>query len=437
MVPTKCPKKTAKHMQVLSNSNGSPLIMIAIYSNTGEWGGVDILIGRFANYLYSRGIEFCIIEPDGGRSRKELPNARFVNPDQVQLVANRVTHVFVPSVSKLRDPQFPWAPLAHAKVLTWVVHPNDVFRSFFPYSSASMNIFGYRVVKPLRHLFRTHTNLFDALFARLIKEKALIVMDGATRRSLKYFAPALDTEPEMVPIPSPLTDEIAARNQDSGKLSIGYLGRMDVMKWSAIRPFIRYTLAPMAKKRRIALHLVSEGSHLSRLMQLCAEAGIECHCYGYLPNQQAREVIFSRTDLAVAMGTSALDIAGAGHPCVVIDPSLGALARRQKRFRFVHETEDYTLGEFRDFPGYVEGRREFEELTDKNQLHIACLKGREYVQQAHDPVRCFDELFNRIHDSNLQVAELGKHIRSLILSFSHVKAHPLSHVVGIAPGKMH
>ncbi len=406
--------------------------MIAIYSNTGEWGGVDILIGRFANYLSLRQIDFCIIEPGEGRIRNELPNARFVNPDQVELIAKQVTHVFVPSVSKLRDPWFPWGPLAHATVFTWIVHPNDVFRSFFPYSSASMNIFGYRVVKPLRNLFRTHANLFDAIFARLVKENALIVMDGATLRSLKYFAPKLDAEPGLVPVPSPLSDEIAVHHKSSGKLSIGYLGRMDVMKWSAIRPFIRDTLAPLAKHRQIALHLVSEGTHLSRVEKLCSKIGVEFHCYGYLPNLQAREVIFTKTDLAIAMGTSALDIAGAGHPCVIIDPNLGALARRQMRFRFVHEIEDFTLGEFRDFPGYIQGHRVFEELTDKNQLYIACSKGREYVRHAHDPVLCFDELLNRIYNSTLQVAELGKDIRLLLLSFSHVKARPLSHLVGIS-----
>lgn len=300
-----------------------------------------------------------------------------------------------------------------------------------------MNFFGYRIVKPLRRLFRTHTKLFDAFFALLIKDKALIVMDGATRRSLKYFVPTLTTEPGVVPIPSPLTEEITVRNQGDGKLSIGYLGRMDIMKWSAIRPFIRDTLAPLAKHRQIALHLVSEGSHLSRVEQLCSESGIEFHCYGYLPNLQAREVIFTKTNLAIAMGTSALDIAGAGHPCVVIDPSLSALARRQMRFRFVHEIQDYTLGEFRDFPGYVDGNREFEELIERDQLDIARSKGREYVEQEHDPVRCFDKLLNRIFDSNLQVAELEEHARLLILSFSHVKAKPVTHLFGIAPSAMH
>ena len=193
----------------------------------------------------------------------------------------------------------------------------------------------------------------------------------------------------------------------------------------------------MAKKRQIALHLVSEGSYLSRVEQLCLKNGIEFHCYGYLPNLQAREIIVSQTDLAIAMGTSALDIAGAGHPCVVIDPSLGALAGRQKRFRFVHESADYTLGEFRDFPGYIEGELKFEDIADADRLRDACLKGRAYVRQAHDPVNCFDKLFEQFHASTLSVEELAKHILFLKNSFESVKTHPFYHVFGIEPGKFH
>lgn len=411
--------------------------MIAIYSNTGEWGGVDVLIERFANYLASRGIEFCIIEPAQGRLRKQLPDAKFVSPDQVCTVANLITHLFVPSVSKFRDPKFPWVDLAHAHVLAWVVHPNDVFRSFFPYSTVSMNIFGYRVIRTLRYLFRMHARFFDELFAVLVNKKALIVMDGATRRTLKYFSPVLETEPEMVPIPAPLSEMANVPLRNDNKLSIGYLGRMDVMKWSAIRPFILYTLAPMVKRRKVELILVSEGTHLSRVEQLCLDSGIEFHCYGYLPNQEAREIIFSKTNLAVAMGTSALDIAGAGHPCVVIDPSLGALARPQKRFRFVHEIEEFTLGEFRDFPGYNEGQHSFEEIVGQKELRDASLLGRAYIQKEHDPVQCFDKLFNCIYGSDLLVKELANYIDSLNLSFEYAKVRPLSHMFGIRAEGMH
>lgn len=400
-------------------------MLIAIYSNTGEWGGVDVLIGRFAAHLSLRGIEFVIIEPRGGRLRKELPNGKFVDPDQLQSIASLVTHVFVPSVSKLRIPLFPWEALAHAKVLTWVVHPNDVFRSFFPYSTILMDVLGYRVVRPLRYLLRSHAKLFDALFEQLIRQRALIVMDGATRRSLHYFLPTLGADPEVIPIPSPPTAEVAAGDQDHARLSIGYLGRMDIMKWSALRPFVLHELVPLLKHRKIALHVVSEGRLLPRLERLCLNRGIEFHCYGYLPNSQAREVIFTKTDLAIAMGTSALDIAGAGHPCILIDPNLGFLSRRQKYFRFVHEIVDYTLGEFRDFPGYMPGQHKFEDMIDRGLLDSAKTKGFEYLRRAHDPTRCFDELLSRIFGSGLTVGELGAGVRALIASFDEAKSNPL------------
>lgn len=399
--------------------------MIAIYSNTGEWGGVDVLIARFADYLRSRHVPFFIVEPAGSRLRLELPWASFVDLGEISSIQDQVTHVFVPSVAKLQDKKFPWIALAHARLFTWVVHPNDVFLVFYPFSGFSMKLLGYRMVGLLRAAFRPHAALLDALFFKLVEQQALAVMDGATSRSLSYFVPSIPSAPPIIPIPSHATVYPAHHKGDAEELSIGYLGRMDSMKWSAMKPFIRNILAPMAVRRKITLHVVSEGSHLERLKQACQNAGIRFIGYGYLPNDKARETIIASTDIAVAMGTSALDIAGCGHPCVVLDPGLGVFSRPQTSFRFIHESSDYTLGEYRDFPGYIKGLRVFEDMVGDETLESAAAVGKSYVELSHNPEGCFKALLLAVQSSNLLVSELMPRIKDLADSFAHTKSSPL------------
>lgn len=406
--------------------------MIAIFLNSKEWGGVDILVSRFANYLSSRGVEYCIIEPAGGYLRKGALQARFIEPAQVNLIAKQATHLVVPTISKLRDPLFPWELLSHVKLLTWVVHPNDPFSRFFPLSGLLSKIIGYRAVPLLRRGFPSHTSLLDSLFKKLTEKKALIVMDGATRRALRFFYPTLSADPKIVPIPSPIISTPFGRRKRSQSLNIGYLGRMDEMKWSAIKPLIIHEIAPLTKSKKILLHLVSDGSCLPRLEKLCSKIGIEVHSYGSLPNQQARELMVEKTDLAIAMGTSALDLAGCGHPCVMLDPSLGLFSSHQKRFRFVHESEEHTLGEYRDFPYYVESSHAFQEILQMASLESVSRREKMYVQAEHDPISCFDLLMNRLFESTLKLSDVSADLHALARSFNSVKARPLTHISAIS-----
>lgn len=405
--------------------------MIAIYNYAKEWGGVDVLIKRFAEHLLLNKKSFLIIEPDGTRLRNDLPEVTFILIDQLELFSSRINYIFFPSVSKLATVDFPWQMLLHATFFTWVVHPNDVFRRFFPYSSKAFNAFGYKSVKILRYFFKRHTLIYDSFFNLLSAYNAIAIMDGACSRTFKFFVGSCQILPEIIQIPSNANFLTEAREKDYSKLSIGYLGRMDVMKWSAMQPFVTKILTPLAKERSVELVLISEGSHLERLQKLCAKHGIKCVSHGYMPNQAAREVILKDTLLAVAMGTSALDIAATGHPCVVIDPAVGFFTLRQKKFRFIHETTDFTLGEYRSFPGYVRGGDDFEDLITEVRLKIAAKAGFDYVSTFHNPEICFEKLLSSIHGSQLLVKDMIEPISALNDSFWITKKHPLRSLLHI------
>lgn len=399
--------------------------MIAIYSNTKIWGGVDVLVARLGDHLAARKVSFIIVDSVGSRLRTERPSYRFVTPETLGDCSVNITHVLFPSLSLIVDPSFPWEKLGHARMLAWAVHPNDAFRSFFPFSGKYLDIVGFVGSRHLELLFRKHYKITTGLFKVLLTNGALVVMDGAAKRALHHFYPALDAVPPTVQIPAPAKPLASARTTSSDIRAIGYLGRVDSFKWTALRPFISSTLSSMAKSRPVELHAVSEGDHVQKMADLCRFHNIKFSCHGFLPNEEARRVLVENTDLVVAMGTSALDIAGAGHPCVILDPALGVLAPSQRKFRFVHETDDFTIGEFRGAPEYVVAKRSFEQCFDRDLLRTSAAAGIAYVSANHNPDACFNELIRRLLDSNQAVADIRPRVVETVDSFWATKRHPI------------
>lgn len=407
--------------------------MLLIYSNTGVWGGVDMLIAGFARYLESQGKAFKIVEPSGSRLRSQVANEHFIECDDVATVAHRVTRVFFPSISKIGDPRFPWSEIPDAKVFAWIVHPNDLFLRYFPYSGKALRLFGHHSAVILRWLFRKHYALLSRMIKTLVENRAVATMDGATTRSLHFFIPELSVSPPIVPIPSCPMDLTPTRK--TGRvLKIGYLGRLDAMKWSALQPFLKHSLAPVLERRPVEMHAITEGACIGELEKMCAGLGIPLELRGYLPNDEARRWLSERCDVAVAMGTSALDLAGVGIPAVVLDPALKRFTPRQKRFRFIHDSPDFTLGEYRDFPGYVPGRKCFSDLCEANELIKASATGRMYVRSSHDPGECYKQLDSLISASGLAAADLQWLAQDLVASLGATKSHPLRALFGVARG---
>ena len=392
---------------------------------------MDVIVERFAAFLHQRGLEFAIVDEEGSRLRERFPSATFYSNSEVETLSGRVRHIFLPSVSKLHDPHLPLLLLKNANVFSWVVHPNDVFRGFFPLSGKLLDSVGYKAVPILRTLIPKHRKIFDAFFEVMVARGALSVMDGATARSLHYYVPSIAPKAiHVIPAPSPIAQcpakQISKRYTAGGRVSIGYLGRMDIMKWSAIKSFVESSLVPLARVRKVAFHVVSEGGFTDELRKICTANNIEIFVYGYQPNQTAREIISTKTDLAIAMGTSALDIAASHHPCVIIDPAVVPRASPQRLFRFVHEIEGFTLGEFRDFPYYEKGIHDIESVFRESELIGAADLGYDYVAANHDPAVCFTGLLRRIQESTLSAGEAHELVTELTSSFARAKFNPLS-----------
>lgn len=394
--------------------------MIALYADATIFGGIQILVIRFSHYLKQLKVPFVVIATKGTRVSTALEWADQVDPRDLPYYPQTIDYVFFPHVCILKNDLY-WDRFNDAKILCWLVHPTEIFSAFFPVTNKLLYLFGYPVSWWVKKILQNHNSLVLQLLQKLVSNGGLIIMDGATRRGLKYFFPELIGDCNLIPIPAPCEEEIEFRKKNVRAFSIGYLGRMDEFKYSALKPFIENQLSQLANKRAVHLHLISEGHLVDTVVELCSKHSINVTNYGFLPNELAKKTLKEHTDIAVCMGTAALDIAGTGHPSIIIDPALSFRCRPQSKFRFVHEIEDFTLGEFRDFSSYQEGLHTLKELvdilTDDQNLGF---KNMEYVKKNHNPDMVFSLLLSEIYNSQVVGTDISGLAKSVHKSYTSI-----------------
>lgn len=395
--------------------------LLAIYASSTVYGGVEVLIARFSRYLMDRRIPFVLITKNKTRLSKELSWAYQIDENEVGQLKGRITHLFLPNICALKK-NLPWDAFENATIYTYIVHPTEIFVKFFPLASAALERIGFGTAWWLKILFPFRTQTMHNLLQDLISRKALAVMDGSTERALHYFFPRLRGRSQLLPITSPVSERAAAAKLKKDHLSIGYFGRMDAFKFSAIKPFVEHSLTSLQYSKAIHLHLVGDGDEVEKLAVLCAHYGIILHNHGFQENRKAKELIIENTDFAVCMGTAALDVASTGHPCIVIDPAHRVQYAPQIKFRFVHELEEFTLGEYRDFPGYQMGLHSLEEVIEILQADPTIgLKGAEYVNKKHNPIIVFPTLLENITNSKLSANDIKATAENISRAYATIR----------------
>lgn len=368
-----------------------------------------MLLIRFCEVLRQQSVDHYVVEDKNTFLAKELEKAgtTVIAPSDPVPSAD---FLFVPYSGMLRE-ALQWASdIPNAKVLTWIISPNEIFSSNFPLMGTALKYFGYPGAYVWSQLLKFHRKEFEVLLLRLCKGQGIILMDGATKRVVDYmFGSSYSGYMPIIPIPAPINPEVIEYKNKGAGLRVGYLGRLDDYKFSALQKFIAITLSQHAKKEPITLHIVGTGPRISDLRAACGVAGITLVEHGFQANDNARKILINNCDLGASMGTAALDLAGSGLPTIIIDPSIRLDALVQDKFRFVHEIEGCTLGEFRDFPAYKVGKSNFSAVIDiiKNNYEIS-RKGIEYVANNHKPASSFNRLLACIQNSTVSVFDVRK-----------------------------
>ena len=383
---------------------------IVIYSNSGStgFGGVEILVQRFSEYLEELKIEYLIIENPNSVLVPYLKNNRIISIEDYQ--PKKTDVIFVPQFSKLQ--QLGDIPkCSDIRVFSWIVSPYDLILPFKKYSSSLIQLAGHGTSRLAMMCTSQQRYVIPRMYRAAMRMKGLGVMDGACQRSSDYFAfEESSSLVDYLPIPSPLAPsllKIDAKKNNEKDIHIGYFGRMDKSKFSGLSSFLKTLYKTKSLKDKVYFHIIGNGPAQDRLKALLNKLSIKYKMYGFLDNNLAKEILHRNCTLVVAMGTSALDTAGSGIPTVIIDPCLYMGQSNQKLFRFVHQIEDYTLGEDRSFPMYQEGLFTLEEIVSQlSKFEDISSLGIEYVKSNHNPDKIFSELVGRIKLTEFTISSI-------------------------------
>ena len=370
---------------------------ILIYSNSKIFGGVEIIIYRFCEYLKYRKIKFKVVENNNTYLASLIGRDNICSTNDDSIVDFK--YVFLANFCKVLEPQF-LSLKSELRVLSWIVHPNELYTSFYKDYRKLFRLFGYNSIYITKLLSRRKYNLNLNLINKVTKNNGLCVMDEACARSISFFYPAIENNIKIIPVPVPVVNystESYSCNDDI--LRFGYFGRMDKMKFSALIGIIE----EISLIDNSEFHFVGKGSYVPKLKKTCRDKKIKFYDYGFRDNLEARSILKKNVQLLFGMGISVLDIASEGVPCLLIDPNITFFTKKQSKFRFVHQIEGYSLGEYRDFPYYKEGEFTLSECIDKLKYNNFGIQGKQYVIEKHNPVNVFDELLKNILASNVSV----------------------------------
>lgn len=384
--------------------------VVYIFADSAAYSGVDVLFERLALYLITKGRKVFIVEKPGGVLSSRLAgnctilDATTDTPKEIGCVVCNFSRI---------GKAVMWAkPIEDMRILVWYLQPNDIFSTYFPLAGTASRLGGFSGLKLwIRLQFWQYWKL-RKLVNLMTQGKGFINMDGACGRSLDYFLNENIAEKcVLIPIPVPPRPRTArAVAMPQSPLILGYLGRMDAVKYSAIKPLLQQ-ISIIGKQRNIPIEMsfVGCGPMENALEAECVRLGITLTNHGFQHNDKAIEILAKEANIGIAMGTAALDLASIGIPTIIIDPSLNLNTPAQTKYRFVHEIEDQSLGEYRDMPLYCPGLHSLETIVELlmkwPELSIA---GNEYVTAKHNTYNIMKSTLASIDECTSTIKDIYK-----------------------------
>lgn len=191
-------------------------------------------------------------------------------------------------------------------------------------------------------------DLFTKNLLRKMREKnSLICMDGATADAIEDFMGEKHRWPT-IPIPVDISD-IRCPQRRSNSLAkpfqISYIGRSgSVWKRKPVRKFMKDLAGTKNRNFKINIYTDYAAPFIEDLKELCGDQiSVEYYIGWYGP--KIRDHLTQNSDLHFSMGTAALEGGLAGLPTVLIDASYYDFPENY-RYRWLHQTERYSLGRF-------------------------------------------------------------------------------------------
>ena len=357
-----------------------------------EISGVPVLFSRMARRLAEMGTPVDVVDyPDGYMAGvlEGVAGVRvrpFVTGEPCRIPAGTllVMQSILPATIAT---ELQVAP--DTRLFFWTLHPMNLVQAILPFDSvrqlqvrypAFHRLFGNTVMRRL-------TKALGHLVTSMHRRGALAFMDGETLDATTSRLNIDLLDPLFLPVPCVVPEANPRRARIPGKaLAFTWVGRLGDFKIHILlRTMIQASRFAAKLKQPVVFHVIGNGVDRRRIAKAHLEHDFfRIQEHGIVNGEALDTFLLERTDVLTAMGTSALEGARLGVPTLLLDVSYGPVAENYQ-FRWIFQSERYTLGRFLDSrcfgPGTDSLERRMEELADDpGRLSRQCF---EYCRAHH------------------------------------------------------
>ena len=409
----------------------NPLNIVFVFPYRGQ-GGVPFVFASIANYLSNHQLAKCFIVdyPDGSLASLIVPSVTLIPYSDDQCTSFPSNSLIV------MQAMTPWSIYSgllfnnSTRLFFWSLHPENFSPITTPLIYKTLgrlpNFLQYIIYRPLKR------QIISFLFC-LMETKSLVFMDRTcaenTRSTLALakFNPTLLSVPLTIVPTSVIVSNTTHHSLPNPCPRFTWIGRLEEFKTFSLINFTSQLNALASSLGRIlSINIVGYGSDKDLVFESISKLSfLTFSYYSHIDSSELGEFLLSTTDIAYSMGTSALLSASIGIP-TILAPLCNHFISDIVFYRWLHEYDGYTLGEYYD-PTSIQQGKSLLELYNEflNDVQRLSTQGSVYVHSNHSIDTVAGQLLAYAYRSSLYACDL-RLINLIRKPFSYKLFHMVS-----------
>ena len=220
------------------------------------------------------------------------------------------------------------------------------------------------------------------------------------------------------------SEKFIHKQVNPNEINLIWLGRLSPTKIMSLENIIKnFALYDTDKKKKF--HIIGDGNALEALKEFCKQfSDIEFIFLGVMTGDKLDDYLKTKTDLAIAMGTSCLNCADLGLPSIWAHECPTPFFCDQ--FVWMYEQVGYNLSSSA-YPQYRSGQERFfgdmmDDCFKKNKLTKIAAQCRDYARKAHGDINLVGgKFFDIISNSGVYYEDLKKIFKKMPYNQVRVK----------------
>lgn len=328
-----------------------------------EVSGVPVLFSRLALYLREQyRVDVAVIDYPTGYMAKTLVGT---GVEIIPFLADQPLNLNASDCLVLQSVH-PYSmhkeiiPHANTKIVFWNLHPyNWVQLLPLPLIKAKQLKDTMFSASIMRYCFPAQRKQLATTAQDMNKKSSLFFMDGENKQVTQTVLGLSFGETDYLPVPcdainenrklSSMDHSVVSTGEDesSGGVRFAWVGRVcDFKVYILKRAIFDAERHCVNNKVDATFHVVGEGDELHQLNSVEGSlTRVKLIFHGNITGSgNLNDFLLRDVDIMFAMGTAALESSKLGIPTVLLDPSYSEVPKGYQ-YRWLHNTEDFTLGE--------------------------------------------------------------------------------------------